>query len=59
MRRDRSLISWERRVEQHVGEKVGRGRGVIERAKEKCDDKVAWRLVCHGAFSGGNKASVK
>ena len=41
-------MTWDKRVEQYIGERMGRGRGVIERAKEKCDDKVTWRLFCHG-----------
>ena len=30
MGRGKALMTWERRVEEHVGERVGRGRGTIE-----------------------------
>ena len=46
--RGRPLMTWDNRVDQYIGERVGKGRGAIGRAKERCGDRVAWRLFCHG-----------
>ncbi len=58
--RGRPLVTWDNRVDQYVGERVGNGRGTIERAKEKCGDKVAWRLFCHGhPLSGSSQEGAR
>ena len=49
--RGRPAMSWERKVEQYLKDRIGSGVETMERAKVACNDRVSWRLFCHGHHS--------
>lgn len=42
------LTSWERKVKQHIQERVGGDARGFEGAKQACSETKIWKHLCHG-----------